>query len=98
MKIFGSVATGIAGSAGAEGDLHGAKAKLGNALNDRFAVDTAAVEEGTVGRREIDEVPHASTPKERCMRAGYAVVGDADVVLRAPTDMNYRPLDGKPRS
>lgn len=97
-KTFGSIAAGLRGTARFEGDSNTAKAKFGNALDDRFAFDPSTVDERTVGRREIDQMPYRATPQERRVRAGNAVIGDSDIVLRAATNVNHGSFDRKSSS
>src|SRR5438477_5452690 len=86
---------GIAGTTRPEGDLHGTESELGASLNDCFAIYATAVDEGAVGRGEIDEMPDGATTQECGVGAGHAVVGDADIILRAAADVDDRPLDRK---
>jgi len=80
---------------GFEEDFHRAKAQLRDTLDHRFAIDSLAVDEGTVGRGEIDEMPEGATPEKGRVGAGHAVVGNPHVVLGTPTDVNDRAFDGK---
>ena len=94
-EILGALAARVAGAARSEGNLHPAEAKLRSTLNDRLAIDAAAVDEGAVGGSKIDEVPDRTAPEKRRVRARDAVVGDSNIVLRAAADVDDRSFDGK---
>src|SRR5690349_5548388 len=71
---------GVARTTRAEGDRHRAKSDLDGTLDDLLAVDALPLDESTVGRGQIDNVPDRAATDEGRVSAGDAVVGNPDVV------------------